>query len=101
MLKPYFGQCNVIRSKFIDGEYFWLVMMTNKEEITSQEFIKTVKVSDLIDDDETVEEYINSYSDIKFYSSKVDSTEVYFLSSSGFEFVFMDKEDQIKWGMYR
>lgn len=81
------GTCDRVRNT-LGGERFWLEMMKNKKEIKESEFLKYVNVKDVLDEDESWEEYKKNARDqgdpIKFYKSNT----VYFFQTAGFEFIW-------------
>ena len=93
-VKCFNGVCDRVR-KTPEGEAFWQDMMKHKEEISEEEFLQNVDPSEILDDDETWEEYLRnaqrSDPDFKFYKSKDG---VYFFQTAGFEFIF--KEGKLK-----
>lgn len=54
--KKFIGACDRIRRKS-GGEEFWQDMMKNKKKISEKEFLKNVKIEQLLDDDETWKEW--------------------------------------------
>ena len=84
---PFMGTCDRVR-RTPKGEDFWQCMMSNKKKISEREFLKNVDLSDMLDPDETWEEWKGSQADvIKYYKSD----DVYFLQTAGFEFIFKRK----------
>ncbi len=77
------GACDRLR-RTEKGELFWQDMMSSKKEIPEKEFLKKVKIEDVLDDDETWEQYKEGTSDLKFYKSK----NAYFFQTAGFEFIW-------------
>lgn len=78
------GACDRIRQTE-EGETFWQNMMKNKKAVSEQEFLKNVDVSDILDEDETWDEYKLTSPNIKFYKSGKNT---YFFQASGFEFIW-------------
>lgn len=74
-----------------EGEDFWQEMMNTRKKVSEREFLRKVDISDVLDKDETWEEYSENASrqgdPIKFYKSK-DGT--YFFQTAGFEFIWLD-----------
>lgn len=86
---PFLGTCDRIR-KPKGGEEFWQCMMKNKSKISEKEFLRKVNLKEMLDDDETWEEWKQSQSDkIKYFKSSDDT---YFLQTAGFEFIFKVKK---------
>ena len=79
------------------GETLWQQMMQNRQPISEQEFLSAVDMSDMLDPDETPEQFLaNSYGsdpqETAFYKSHWDHQgqieDVMFLQTHGFEFIF-------------
>jgi hypothetical protein len=89
----FIGICNNIRCDG-NGETWWKNVMKNKIEITQDEFLKHVNPSNILDDDESWEDYylnmVQSDSSTKFYKTN----NVYFFQYAGFEYFWEDKNDQ-------
>lgn len=81
------GVCDRIRQK-PGGEEFWQEMMKHKEEISEEEFLKHVDPIEVLDEDETWEEFKSGHEEIKYYKSINDT---YFFQSAGFEFIWKDE----------
>jgi hypothetical protein len=81
-MKKFYGVCDKIRVNQ-EGEDFWQHVMSNREEITMDNFLDNVDLSSILDDGETWEDYLSGLSDdIKFYQCN----DVYFFQTAGFEF---------------
>lgn len=90
--KNFFGVCNKVRSLSNENEQKWYEMMKNKKKVTFKFFIDNTKMYEMLDDDETPENYIKdsirSDSKTSAYISNWGDEEVLFLQSAGFEFIF-------------
>lgn len=88
----YFGQCDKVRSLSDENELLWHEMMKNKNPISIDYFIQSVDFSNILDDDETPEEWINNASmsdpDSGTYESNWGIEPVMFFQTAGFEFIF-------------
>ena len=84
--KHFIGVCDRIRQKE-GGEDFWQNMMKHKEEISEEEFLKYVDPIEVLDLDETWEDFKMGHSDdsMKYFKS-INNT--YFFQTSGFEFIW-------------
>ena len=75
------------------GELFWHRMMKHKKKISEKQFLKNVRLKDVLDEDETWKDYKENAKmegdSIKFYKS-IDKT--YFFQTAGFEFIWMVKK---------
>lgn len=90
MKASYFGQCDRLRRK-PGGEEAWQGMMRNKRKVSMSTFLRKVDVSDILEDGETVEDFVADDPDSAFYESDWNGRRVWFLQTSGFEFIFGDK----------
>ena len=85
----YLGQCDRLRCH---SENLWQTMMEQKQPISAEEFFSMCDLSELRDEDESDEEYINhltaSDPDLGFYKSVWGESPAYFLQTHGFEFIF-------------
>jgi predicted protein tyrosine phosphatase len=82
----FIGVCDNIR-KTVEGEKLWQDVMKNKKKITEKEFLKNVNIEDVLDPDETWEQFKHDHSDdvINFYKT-IDN--IYFFQNHGFEFIW-------------
>ena len=91
--KQYIGQCDTLRRKCTGNEEFWHSMMKNKRKISFKQFINSVNFQQMLDDDETPEQYINnavmSDNETAAYVSNWGDQEAMFLQTAGFEFIFV------------
>ncbi len=82
------GSCDWLRQT-IAGEFAWQDMMSSREEISEEEFIKKVDISQMLDKGESwliyKENIENQIGKITFYKSNND---IYHLQHTGFEFIF-------------
>lgn len=91
MKYQYFNQCDRWRTRFDKGEEHWQEMMANKKPVAIGKFKGLVDFDGLLDPDDendTIEEFIQSDPDAGFYSSKIGGTSVLFFQTAGFEFIF-------------
>lgn len=90
------GVCDKVR-KTPEGEDFWQEMMKNKEEVSEDEFIQHVNPVEILDADETWEQYIENARmqdpDLKFYKAPDG---IYFFQTVGFEFIWQDNNFTLK-----
>lgn len=91
--KQYIGQCDLLRRKCDSNEEYWHNMMKNKERILFSDFINKVDMTQMIDADETPEQYIKDAVKSDFetaaYTSNWGNKECMFLQTAGFEFIFV------------
>jgi hypothetical protein len=72
------------------GEAFWQDMMKNKKKISEREFLKHVNPKNILDPDETWQQFKADKADdpdFAFYSS-IDN--VYFIQYAGFEYIWKE-----------
>lgn len=83
------GACDRFR-KTQQGEDTWQEMMATCKEICESEFIGECDIRDILDEDETWEEYMYNAEGqgdpIRFYKS--EETGLYFFQTAGFEFIW-------------
>ena len=84
----YIGQCDKLR-KSPDGEHNWHNMMATAKPVSVREFLSQVDMSPLLDEGESVEDFLKNMSDVKFYLSSWGNQPAYFMGTKGFEFVFI------------
>jgi len=75
-----------------EGEAFWQEMMKTKVPISEEEFLENSDVSDILDEDETWEEYLETQiaqDEVDFYKS---ANGAYFFQTAGFEFIWKTKD---------
>jgi hypothetical protein len=91
--KQYIGQCDLLRRKCDSNEEYWHDMMKNKEKILFSDFINKVDMTQMIDADETPEQFIKdavrSDFETSAYVSNWGDKECMFLQTAGFEFIFV------------
>lgn len=91
----FLGTCDTLRRK--GGEDLWKEMMNNKSKIEKEEFLKDLDASKLLDDDVTIEDYLDnleSEDTIEYYESNWGDKNCKFIKTSGdngFEFIFTEK----------
>lgn len=91
--KSYLGQCDLVRRKCDINETYWHEMMKNKKRIPFTEFVNSVEISAILDDDETPNGFINDSlrqdPETAAYVSNWGDKEAMFLQVAGFEFIFV------------
>jgi hypothetical protein len=87
----FFEQCDRWRRNFANGESNWHEMMRNKVAISQDELKDAVTVEDILDEDETLDDFVCSDPDHGFYSSTINDEKVFFMQDCGFEFIFTEK----------
>ena len=84
----YIGQCDKIR-RTAEGEAFWREMISNAKTISEALFLEHADVSDILDDDETWEQYKTGCSDdTSYHCSVVGGFDIVFFKTCGFEFIW-------------
>jgi len=87
----YMGQCDKVRCQSGQNEVYWQQMMSQKSPVSFDEFMSSVDLSSLLDEDESPEEYMQGHANdpsLGFYKSMWGNTPCYFFQSHGFEFIF-------------
>jgi hypothetical protein len=84
----FFNQCDRWRIQFNNGEKNWHIMMAGKESISMNVFEKMVNDQNILDEDETLSDFISYDQDSGFYKSVIDGGVVFFIQTAGFEFIF-------------
>jgi hypothetical protein len=86
MAMVFVGACDRFR-KTPEGESAWQEMMATREEITEAEFLASCDVADVLDEDETWEQYKEAWrSDpIRYYKS---ANGMYHFQTAGFEHIW-------------
>jgi len=84
----YCGQCNQLRQT-LEGERCWQQMIYLREPISMEEFEAACEIETLMDEDETLEDFIIGDSEAGFYKSLWGNQPCIFIQSSGFEFIFI------------
>lgn len=84
----YFNQCDRWRTQYPTGEAGWQEMIRNKSSISMSVFKKAVSYRDILDEKETLDDFIASDSGSGFFRSRVKGNPVFFVESCGFEFIF-------------
>ena len=65
-------------------------MMKRKVKIDAESFLSLTNTEDLLDEDETVYDFVADDPDHGFYVSTVNSKPVTFIAHAGFEFIFTE-----------
>jgi hypothetical protein len=84
---PFIGQCDRIRRRGPEGEWFWQQAMANAKPVSIEEFELACDVPAVLDEDESLEDFSQSGS-CEFFRSEVDGQPVWFMACAGFEFLF-------------
>jgi len=98
----YIGTCDRLRLNNPENELKWHEMIKNKSDLNIEEFKKDLDAGQLLDDDETIDDFLNylsSNDDIKFYNSKWGDKGCKFIQTSGtngFEYIFVNDNDMSK-----
>lgn len=92
-LKQYIGQCDTLRRESTCNEEYWHDMMKNKVKISFDDFIKNVNFDKLLDNGESIKDYIDNAiktdADTAAYTSNWGDKDCIFLQTAGFEFIFI------------
>lgn len=89
----YFNQCDRWRTKYSEGEKHWQEMMDKKVKIDAELFLYLTDTEGLLDEDETVYDFVADDPDHGFYVSTANSKPVTFIAHAGFEFIFTEDGD--------
>lgn len=91
--KQYLGQCDLLRHASPKNETYWHDMMNNKKQISFDDFLKSVDMLKMLDDDENPSDYIKDAlrqdSSSSAYISNWGDKECMFFQTAGFEFIFI------------
>lgn len=91
MLQPYATQCDRLR-RSPEGEQTWIALVSRAEAISQEEFEKACNLSDLLNDGETLEDFVSPDPQHTFYKVRDDAGhDVHFIQHSGFEFFFAEE----------
>lgn len=74
--------------KNLAGEMIWSTHMDMAHPVTLNEFQESCDLSRLLDEDETIADFVESDPDHGFYHCDTPNGSVYFIQQSGFEFFF-------------
>lgn len=85
----YLGQCDRLRET-AEGDSKWQAMMAEKKPISMREFEEACDVAILLDEGETLKQFVKGDPDAGFYSSHWGSQRCMFVQTAGFEFIFVD-----------
>jgi len=84
----FLSQCDNFRRDYEDGENLWQEMMRNKESVSLASVIDMVDFSNILDEDETIEDRFAydaaSDSSTGFCKSSMGGNEVFFYETAGF-----------------
>lgn len=84
----FIGVCDRVR-KNEENDLKWHEMMKNASPVTMEEFLSQCDMSDVLDEGETVENYLNIHTDIEFFKSNFGVSDCYFFKTAGFEFIWV------------
>ncbi len=87
----YLGQCDRLRRQSEENEKRWHQMMADKKKILVKKFKQLADYQAMLDEDETLEEYMADDPTSATYKSKWGNIDAVFLQHAGFEFIFTDK----------
>lgn len=96
----FLGFCDNLRRTEDCGEESWNNMIKNKEEILEKDFLINLDASKLLDEDETISDYLNNLKEednIKYYKSKWGKKDCKFIKTSGtngYEIIFVKNENK-------
>lgn len=83
----YFGQCDYLRRA--GYEYHWQQMMSHRVPITMEQFESEVDLSVLLEENESLLDFIAGDSTSQFFESVWGHRKCMFIQTHGFEFVFI------------
>ena len=84
----YLGQCDRVRCDDV-GENRWQRMVTNHSKVSMDEFLSRCQTEALLDEDESIEDFIAADPDSYFAKSWWGDQECYYIMTHGFEFIFV------------
>lgn len=88
----FIGTCDRVRGcAGTETDLKWNEMMKNAIPISLDEFLANCDPSEALDEDESIEEYINTNPDIEFFKSNFGSSNCYFWKTANFEFIWVEK----------
>lgn len=90
MALDYFNQCDRWRIGNDEGERLWHLMMANSEPIANEVMKKAADLYQLLDEEETLEDFMADDEGSACYRSGFEGVTVLFVQSSGFEFIFTE-----------
>lgn len=92
--RKYVGQCDLLRRKGASNEAKWQAMMSCAEPVSVEDFLVNVDISDLLDEDETEQQWVadrrREDPSTGFYRSWWGSERAWFIQTAGFEYIFLD-----------
>lgn len=83
----YLGQCDRVRINS-ENENNWQQMMSLKQPISKEEFLSVIDPFSILDEDETIEEFLFNCSDVGIFKSVWGNNPCYFIACNGFEFIW-------------
>lgn len=81
-------QCDRLQIKVEHGQEIWNSLIAGAIRIQPEEFQAACNLDGLLDEDETLEDYVASDPDWACYRSETTQGQVYILQTAGFEFFF-------------
>jgi hypothetical protein len=85
--QSYIGQCDKIRQT-LEGEDLWRKIMSFKRFVSKEDFMDHIDPSNILDEDETIDEFMKSDPDAYYAYSRVDNINYWLIGHSGFEFIW-------------
>jgi hypothetical protein len=79
--------CKALQAKE-DGPHIFRTHMLNSERISSEEFFEHCSLESILDEDETIEEYLSYNPDANFYRVNLPESPSYIMAHGGFEAFF-------------
>lgn len=83
-------QCDKLQQRTQDGPLIWATLMNNAQRIPLDEFADACDLSSLLEEGETLDDFISSDECSGAYRAEVGHQTTYFLQTSGFEFFFTE-----------
>jgi hypothetical protein len=93
-MSQYIGPCDRIR-RTSSGDLWWHSVMRGKRRITEEEFLAVIDPSDILDEDETFDEFLKIHGYTSFYQYK----NTYLIADddpNGFELFWTTREKESK-----
>lgn len=83
-------QCDKLQKRSQDGPQIWATLMSNAQRIPLDEFAENCDLSSLLEEGESLDDFISSDECSGAYRVEVGHQTTYFLQTSGFEFFFTE-----------
>ena len=84
----YLGQCDKLRM-VSEGEAFWQQMVKYPQKISKEKFLEHCNPAELLDEGETLDQWLQGDPEAGFYRNLVNGEVVYYIQHSGFEFIWI------------